>query len=223
MPTKRETFFVFDMDGVILDSLDNLSGCLIKAIEPFCQSDEQYKKFIKYDRENPGLSRFEKTNFFLKSLPDSSHLKTERIKLQILEQFNFFSLGARLTSKIDETTYSLSKKIAPKNLLLLSNCDNTQLGVISAHFGFHQIFGGGIIGTPPSKKDKFSDLVNHTKSSAFVSISDSESDAIIARSLNVAFAFIQNFARDQASWLKVNEYRFQTINEFISSSDRFTS
>ena len=49
MPIKKETFFVFDMDGVILDSLDNLSSCLIKAVEPFCQSDEHYQSFSKFD------------------------------------------------------------------------------------------------------------------------------------------------------------------------------
>lgn len=221
MSAKKETFFVFDMDGVILDSLDNLSICLIKAIQPFCQSDEQYKKFSKYDRENPGLSRFEKTDFFLESLTNNSHVNTKRIKQQILDQFNSFSLDARLDSEIDSFTYGLPKKIAPRNLVLLSNCDNTQLQMISAHFGFHQIFGGGVIGTPPSKKSRFDDLVNNSKSSAFVSISDSESDAIIARSLNITFVFIQNFARDQASWLKHNESRFQTIKEFISNTDIF--
>jgi hypothetical protein len=74
------------MDGVILNSLDNLSSCLIKAVEPFCQSDRQYQMFSKFDKENPGLSRFEKTDFFLESLPNISHIKTERIKQQILDQ-----------------------------------------------------------------------------------------------------------------------------------------
>ena len=221
MSIKKESFFVFDMDGVILDSLDNLSGCLINSIEPFCQSDEQYKTFSKYDRENPGLSRFEKIDFFLESLPTSSHIKTEKIKLQILDQFNSYSLDARLTSRIDESIYDLPKKIYPRNLLLLSNCDNTQLGVIAAHFGFHQIFSGGIIGTPPSKRSRFSDLVDQNMTNTFVSISDSESDAIIARSLNISFVFIQNFARDQALWLNENESRFQDIKEFILCSDRF--
>ena len=221
MSTKKETFFVFDMDGVILDSLDNLSSCLIKAIEPFCQSDEQYKTFSKYDRENPGLSRFEKTDFFLESLPNRSHIKTEKIKQQILDQFNSYALEARLTSKIDEATYGLPEKIAPRNLVLLSNCDNTQLGVIAAHFGFHQIFSGGIIGTPPSKRSRFGDLVDQNRTNTFISISDSESDAIIARSLNILFVFIQNFARDQALWLNENESRFQDIKEFIFCSDRF--
>lgn len=63
--------------------------------------------------------------------------------------------------------------------------------------------------------------MNKHNSNAFVSISDSESDAIIARSLGVAFAFIQNFARDQALWLNDNENRFQTLLEFILNSDRF--
>jgi len=222
MSIKKETYFVFDMDGVILNSLDNLSSCLIKAIEPFCQSDEQYKTFSKYDRENPGLSRFEKTDFFLESLTNSSHLNIGKIKQQILNQFNSYSLEARLTSQLDESIYSLPQKIAPRNLILLSNCDNTQLRVIAAHFGFHQIFGGGLLGTPPSKKNRFVDLVNNSKSSAFVSISDSESDAIIARSLNVSFVFIQCFARDKAPWLNDGEKKFQTIREFLLSGGQFT-
>ena len=221
MPIKKETCFVFDMDGVILDSLDNLSSCLINAIEPFCQSDEHYQTFSKFDKENPGLSRFEKIDFFLESLPNNSHIKSEKIKQQVLEHFSSLSLDARLSSTVDESTYILSKTIAPRNLVLLSNCDNTQLSVIAAHFGFYQTFGGGIIGTPPSKKKRFSDLVNQNNSSAFVSISDSESDAIIARSLNITFVFIQNFARDQALWLNENESRFQTMKEFILCSDRF--
>ena len=222
MSIKKETFFVFDMDGVILDSLDNLSSCLIKAVQPFCQSDENYQSFSKFDRENPGLSRFEKTDFFLESLPNNSHIKTDKIRQQILDQFDSFSLDARISSTVDESTYNLPSRIAPRNLLLLSNCDNSQLSMIAAHFGFHQIFSGGIIGTPPSKKSRFSELVNKNNSSSYVSISDSESDAIIARSLGVAFAFIQNFARDQAPWLRDDEKRFQTIKEFILSSDCFT-
>ena len=145
MPIKKETFFVFDMDGVILDSLDNLSSCLIKAVEPFCQSDEHYQSFSKFDKENPGLSRFEKTDFFLASLPNNSHIKTDKIRQQILDQFDSFSLNARLSSTIDESTFILSKTIAPKNLILLSNCDNSQLTSIAAHFGFHQIFSGARI------------------------------------------------------------------------------
>ena len=222
MSIKKETFFVFDMDGVILDSLDNLSSCLIKAVEPFCQSDEHYQSFSKFDKENPGLSRFEKTDFFLESLPNNSHIKTDKIRQQILDQFDSFSLDARISSTVDESTYNLPSRIAPRNLLLLSNCDNSQLSMIAAHFGFHQIFSGGIIGTPPSKKSRFSELVNKNNSSSYVSISDSESDAIIARSLGVAFAFIQNFARDQAPWLRDGENRFQTIKEFILSIDCFT-
>lgn len=221
MSAKKDIFFVFDMDGVILNSLDSLSRCLLKAIQPFCQSNAQYTKFSKYDSENPGLSRFEKIDFFLNSLSLTNHTDTKKIKHQILDKFELCSLEARLKSEIDESTYDLPKKITINNLILLSNCDNTHLRVIADHFGFHQIFSGGLIGTPPSKKIRFEHLMNNYKSKNFVSISDSESDAIIARSLNVPFAFIQNFARDEAPWLRTNENRFQNISEFILESDRF--
>lgn len=203
------------MDGVILDSLNNLSSCLIRAVEPFCQSIQQLEKFSKFDNENPGLSRFEKTEFFINSLPNSSHIKIDKIKQQILDEFDSISLKARISSKIDNAIYSLNKKIPSQNLLLLSNCENTQLEVISAHFGFHRIFGGGIIGTPPNKKSRFTNLLKNNMLNSYISVSDSESDAIIARSLNLPFIFIQNYAKDQAPWLRENEYRFQTLNDLI--------
>lgn len=207
------------MDGVILNSLDKLSSCLVQAVEPFCQSYEQFREFSKFDRNNPGLSRFEKTDFFLQSLPDNSHIKPEIIKKQILDQFDSLSLDARISSEIDEAIYTLTLKIPPRNLILLSNCDNNQLRVLSVHFGLHRIFGGGIIGTPPSKKTRFENLLKKAHFNTFVSISDSESDAIIARSLGIQFAFIQNFARDEGSWLGSDEKHFQTLTEFILSID----
>ena len=90
MTSAKNTIYVFDMDGVILDSLENLSSCLIKAVEPFCQSNEQYKEFSKFDRDNPGLSRFEKTDFFLGSLPNNSHINAKKSNSKFLTNLTLF-------------------------------------------------------------------------------------------------------------------------------------
>ena len=59
-----EKILVFDMDGLILNSLDALSNCMQNAIESFCKNQKQFEDFKEYDFDNPGLSRFEKIDFF---------------------------------------------------------------------------------------------------------------------------------------------------------------
>lgn len=211
----KSCLYVFDMDGVILNSLDKLSKCLIDAVKPFCQSDSQFREFARFDESNPGLSRFEKTDYFVNHLLSSNHLSTEKVKVEILQKFDSLSLEARLSSEIEASLYDLPKTIPPKDLILLSNCDNEQLKVIDVNFGFHQIFKAGIVGTPPSKKHRFSEIIQIFNRSDVVSVSDSESDAVIAREFGAKFAFIQNFARDDAPWLLHDEYRFHSIGDFL--------
>ena len=207
---------IFDMDGVVLDSLDRLSKCMVKSIEPFCQSEEEFLNFVDFDLENPGLSRFKKVEYFLSLKKDKSNLNLQSIQEAILSDFDKLSLDARINSEIDHDIFLIKHHIPNDNLFLLSNCDNSQLGTIAAHFGFFHLFGGGLIGTPPSKTVRMTEIMSKVPPDRVISISDSESDAEIARMHKVQFVFIQNFARDNGLWLQENELAFQTISQFYS-------
>ncbi len=216
MKPTSNSILIFDMDGVILDSLDKLSSCMLLAVSEFCQSQDQFMQFVEFDRSNPGLSRFEKIQNFVDSLPVSSQLSPSALFAEILGKFDSLSLEARISSKIDDSIYELSENFKPANLLILSNCDNSQLSLIVAHFGLHQIFKGGQIGTPPDKLTRMQELLSNLASDDIWSVSDSESDAIIARKFPIKFAFVSRFARDDAPWLASNEYRFSSIEQLSS-------
>ena len=49
--------FIFDLDGLLINSLDKLSNALVQSISKFANSS-QLVSFQKYDIQNPGLSRF---------------------------------------------------------------------------------------------------------------------------------------------------------------------
>lgn len=214
MIDSRRPILVFDMDGVVLDSLDRLSQCMVKAIEPFCQTEEEYSSFVAFDLENPGLSRFQKVEYFLSLKEDISNLNVETIQETILSEFDTLSLQARLNSNIDNDIFLFTNFMPNENLFLLSNCDNRQLETIAAHFGFFQLFGGGLIGTPPNKSTRMAEITNKLSLDKVMSISDSQSDAEIARFHEVKFVFIEKFARDNGSWLKENELAFQNLSHF---------
>ncbi len=212
-----QKLLVFDMDGVILDSLDNLSSCLIESVAKFCISDKVYQDFKNYDIGNPGISRFGKVDYFLDLQKDVSDYKREKVYLSILEEFNRLSLQARLNSEIDEDIFQFAKADSDYDLVLLSNCDNQQLKIISAQFGLHKVFENRLIGTPPSKEIRMSQILEDYEPSSAYSISDSESDAIIARKHEMTFVFIEKFARDKGEWCVDKELKFENMFDFHST------
>ncbi len=214
-----QKLLVFDMDGVILDSLDNLSNCLIESVAKFCTSEKVYQDFKEYDIGNPGISRFGKVDYFLDLQKNVSDYKRETVYSSILEEFDRLSLQARLNSDIDETIFHFAKSDSDYNLVLLSNCDNQQLKIISAQFGLHKVFESRLIGTPPSKEIRMAQIMEDYKPSKTYSISDSESDATIARKHEMTFVFIERFARDKGEWCADNELKFEKMSDFHSTLD----
>ena len=59
--------FVFDLDGLIIDSLKDLSKCLVGAVSNYA-SESELDAFQKYDVKNPGASRFTKVDYFLQEI-----------------------------------------------------------------------------------------------------------------------------------------------------------
>jgi phosphoglycolate phosphatase-like HAD superfamily hydrolase len=211
-----EKILVFDMDGLILNSLDALSNCMQNAIKSFCKNQKQFEDFKEYDFDNPGLSRFEKIDFFIQTFSRVDKIDIDKMKSQVINKFDNLSLQARLNSNIDDSIYKIGEYFAYQNLVLLSNCENSQLLLISKNFKLSDIFKRGIYGTPPNKLQRFSDLVSQGHDNNFISISDSEADAIIARKLGFDFIFIRKFARDDGAWLKPGEMKYQSLTQLFN-------
>ena len=78
--------FIFDLDGLLIDSLDKLSNALVQSVSKFANSS-QLVSFQKYDMKNPGLSRFEKVDFFISSILKNYDIKPEII-LKIFDELS---------------------------------------------------------------------------------------------------------------------------------------
>jgi phosphoglycolate phosphatase-like HAD superfamily hydrolase len=214
---SNRKLLIFDMDGVILDSLENLSNCLVESVAKFCISDKVYQAFKEFDLGNPGISRFDKVNYFLNLQKDVSDYKRDTVYSSILEEFDKLSLQARLNSKIDDAIFHFGTLPQNYNSILLSNCDNQQLKIISAQFGLHKVFANKLVGTPPSKEIGMQEIISDNVASKTYSISDSESDAVIARGNELDFVFIEKFARDNGNWCQKNELKFKNLSDFCST------
>ncbi len=208
---------VFDLDGLILDSLDGLSNALIEIISNLLQSEELVDVFKKYDFKHPGLSRFTKIDFALNLLKKSETEKSE-LRLKALDEFNGKSLTARNMARIDETIFDFEElKHNGVDFALLSNCDNLQIQKVVHSHRLETIFGANIYGTPPSKEILFPKIVNDRERPRLsLSISDSESDMHIAINNKSHFAHIKQFARETNLRLGPNSFEFKSLSDLLS-------
>ena len=204
--------FVFDLDGLILDSLNDLSKCLVGAVSNYATQSE-IEAFQKYDIKNPGASRFTKVDYFLEKIVQEKDPNPKRI--EILKDFAERSFDARKNAKISNGFEKFVVKFQHLNHILLSNCDNSQITVVSDHHGISKYFNSGIIGTPPSKELRAEAIRSEFPNSQILSLSDSESDAIIARKSDFDFLYVNEFARGCDPWILENEFRVESFNTCI--------
>ena len=205
--------FIFDLDGLLIDSLDKLSNALVQSVSKFANSS-QLRNFQKYDKQNPGLSRFEKVDFFINSILKNNDLKPENI----LKIFDELSLEARINSTLSPCINELYEKYEYKQWVLLTNCDNQQLVHVANRFNLTRIFGNNLIGTPPSKSSRAKEIRFKNQGRSIISISDSEADGELAEMNEFDFLFVEEFSRGNSDWKINNYFSVQRLDELLDLS-----
>lgn len=203
---------MFDLDGLILDSLNDLSKCLVGAVSNHANKFE-LEVFQKYDITNPGASRFTKVDYFLEEIAQEKDSNRQRI--EILEDFAERSFDVRKNAKMSSSFENFIIKFHFLKHILLSNCDNSQIAEVLEYHGISKYFNSGIIGTPPSKEHRAAAIRSEFSDSRILSLSDSESDAIVARKFGFDFLYVNEFARGCDPWILKNEYRVENFSSCI--------
>ena len=201
---------LFDLDGLLIDSLDKLSNGLISAVSKFAEPEE-LQVFTTYDRANPGLSRFEKIAFFADEIAFNRKID----QVLILEEFHKESLKARIESKLSEAIFDLRAAFKSKKWILLTNCDVTQIVEVVNTLGLDAVFGENLIGTPPTKHTQARNIRESYPNSAILSISDSESDGEIARENSFDFLFVEEFSRGDKNWTLEGYFKVSNLKELL--------
>ena len=206
---------VFDLDGLIIDSLSLLSQALKEVIQPLFFTEELLNQFIAFDLSNPGVSRFEKIDHAL-YLAEVEDKDKESLKCQMLNKFNELALKARCEAELDYSIFDFeSFPLNNIEIYLLSNCDNEQLKKVISNHKLDSVFGKNSCGTPPNKSQIFREIINSREYDldSIWSISDSRSDLIIANDNLVKFYWIKRFAREEISEEEISGKKLNTLKE----------
>lgn len=204
-------FFIFDCDGVILNSnsIKNFAFRLTLKNE----NKDLVDSFIKYHKENGGISRYEKFQHFFKNMKKSYNYKKE--VSEALERFSTILKKDLINAEYLPGIINFLNEIKKnkKNIYIVSGGDEKELEFVFNVRGIKHFFQN-IYGSPTEKnQNTLFVLENYSKKSKGIFFGDSKLDFECAVNNNLDFVFVKKFSE----WKDFNRYqdRFLCItNDF---------
>jgi phosphoglycolate phosphatase-like HAD superfamily hydrolase len=184
---------ILDCDGVILDSNSLKSEMLGKTVESYGSSLTD--QFIEYHKQHGGISRYEKFDYFLRSLVGRF---SESQYQELISRFSNLAKEALIRAPMTPGArdfldhYSVNTPI-----FLVSGGDQEELREIFKERDLANFFCG-IFGSPESKVNHCSNITmkfDHTVRGIF--IGDSRLDYLAAQTSNFDFIFMSDFTELQ--------------------------
>ncbi len=204
--------FIFDCDGVILDSNKLKSKAFEYAL--FSEDKHHVEKLIQYHKDNGGISRYEKFDYFYSEIFPTPQ-KNLKIK-KALELFANYVSREMLRADVIPGVLHFLEKLSSlnKRLFVNSGSDEIELNDIfnSRNLApyFEKIFG--------SPKNKFQNIerISHFNeiNEKTIFFGDSVSDFIASQKFGMEFVFISGYSEWKYPDPSI-KYQFLDFNEIL--------
>jgi len=178
--------YIFDCDGVILDSNKLKSSAFYHAVESY--GDQVAERFVQYHIANGGVSRYKKFDYFFSDILNISVETREKERVLVL--YADLVRDGLMKCEIASGLYSLRKKFPEPVWMVASGGDQKELREVFEARDLSQLFDGGVFGSPDDKdvivkREKLSpDFV-----SPAIFIGDSQLDHKVAKQEGIDFVF----------------------------------
>lgn len=212
---KLDTYdtFVFDCDGVILNSNNYKSEAFFKSTLKY--GKENAKKFKNYHIKNGGISRNIKFKYFFETI-----LKKKDYSKDLDEAINVYSDIVKIDLEKSDITPNLSqlkKKYKKQNWLVVSGSNQNELQQVFKKRKIDKYFDSGIYGSP---KDKIT-ILNELRSASTLKkktiyFGDSLYDYECSKKCNIDFCFVSKWS-ELKDWKDI--FRNKDIKTISSLED----
>jgi phosphoglycolate phosphatase-like HAD superfamily hydrolase len=197
----------FDCDGVLLNSNEVKTRAFQTVARPF--GEKEADELVAYHVANGGVSRYRKLDHFLnviceeKSEPDSL--------AKLLDHYASEVADGLLECEVAVGLSQLREKTAGSRWFVVSGGDQAELREIFKVRELTNHFDGGIFGSPETKVEILSRLVEvHPKPTLGVFIGDSQYDYDVATKFGLDFIFVEQ-------WTEFKEWKqLQKVAGFLS-------
>lgn len=200
--------FIFDCDGVLLNSNQIKTNAFYSAVVSYGQSAA--KELVRYHIENGGISRYHKFDYFLRYIvgkePEPGEI--ESLLARFATEVKNGLMGCEIAAGIEK----LRKASAQSRWLVVSGGDQNELRQIFLKRDLNRFFDGGIFGSPDSKYEILSrELSRGNISRPAVYFGDAKYDYEAAKTAALDFIFI-------SQWSEFKEWEAYFGNDVIQLS-----
>lgn len=184
--------FIFDCDGVILDSNKLKSNAFAESLPN--EPPDLVAEFVEYHKKNGGISRYEKFRYYFKNMK-----KQIKAEAEIDKALNTFAaivseglLNCNYVSgvkKFIEKLFNLNKR-----LFVVSGSDENELIQVFKKRGIDHYFEK-IYGSPENKIENTNKVIyNNNKMKKVLFFGDSRSDYNASKTFDLDFVFVKEFS-----------------------------
>ncbi len=201
---QKYNSFIFDFDGVILDSNNIKKNALDESVKGIL-SEKKAREFVDYFVSLNGVPREEK---IAKFVPNENYTYVLNKYENII---NIRLKNAKLISGVKKIIHTIYK--LKKNMIVLSGGTQSEVISLLEDRGLFTKFNG-IFGGPFNKEDNLKNVILEKPVLYF---GDSEVDHLLAKKNDFDFVFVYG-ASNVINWkLKVKEWKtIKVIRDFIN-------
>lgn len=177
--------YVFDCDGVILDSNALKVQAMKEALETRAFKSEQVAECVNYFANNFGKSRFHHVAHFVNEILDLADEQKATIEASILKDFSVQCKALYLTAKLTPGFLSLITDL-PGIKFVASGSEQSELRAVFKSRGLEQYFVN-VFGSPTAKSQLLHDILQEQTYTKALMIGDAVSDFDASRANNIDF------------------------------------
>lgn len=188
---KKYHVCIFDCDGVILDSNKIKTNAFKQALKD--EPRDKISELVKYHKENGGVSRYKKFEYFYKKISPSENYD-KRLEIA-LDTFATLVRKELLEADFIPGILSFINSLNESNLscFVNSGSDEKELNQIFSIKGISDRFKG-IFGSPATKFENTRKILDLMGDKKYLFFGDSKSDYLSAKEFDIDFIFVDGFS-----------------------------
>ena len=202
--------FIFDCDGVILDSNKLKSNAFSEALPD--EPSDLVAEFVAYHKENGGISRYEKFRYYFEGMKKQveAEAKIDKALNNFAAIVNQGLISCNYIPGVLEFIENLFK--LNKRMFVVSGSDENELIQVFIKRGINHYFEN-IYGSPANKEENTSKVVSNMKKPIIgLFFGDSKSDYGAAKKFGMDFIFVKDYS-EWENGLEITNHK-NTINSF---------
>lgn len=179
--------YIFDCDGVILDSNQLKIKAMRNALEAHFSNHALINDCVEYFCHNFGKSRFHHTRHFLDSILDIEEEQRDALEQLILTSFSRQCRALYLKAEITPGFLAFIEQCKGKRYVA-SGSEQNELRDVFAQRGLDVHFNG-VFGSPTPKAELIRCILEQENTTNAVMFGDAESDMLSAKQNQIDFVF----------------------------------